>query len=249
MHRDVKPANVLLARDDDHAYLSDFGLMRALDPQVPLTDSGRWMGTVDFAAPEQLERRARRRALGRLLAGLRALRRADGRAAVPARDRHRDDARPPAATRAPRPSASGAPASFDRVIARALAKEPADRYPSAGDLGRAALAAARGEHVTESERTVAVGPAAPDGGAERRRRQRWSPPAAAQPGPDPGRRGLDPGAGADPRATRCPGAGRSRRRAAARRAAPSSRLGRRGLLAALALPLAGIATVAVAHAR
>ena len=47
-------------------------------------------------------------------------------------------------------------------MARALAKEPEDRYPSAGDLGRAALAAARGEPVTESERSVAVGPAAPE---------------------------------------------------------------------------------------
>ena len=47
-------------------------------------------------------------------------------------------------------------------MARALAKDPERRYPSAGDLGRAALAAARGEPVTESERSVAVGPAAPD---------------------------------------------------------------------------------------
>jgi len=61
----------------------------------------------------------------------------------------------------PRPSSLGAPAEFDRVLARALAKSPDDRYPSAGDLGRAALAAARGEPVTESERSVAVGPAAP----------------------------------------------------------------------------------------
>ena len=53
VHRDVKPANVLLA-GDDHAYLGDFGLMRALDPDAPLTDTGDWMGTVDFAAPEQL---------------------------------------------------------------------------------------------------------------------------------------------------------------------------------------------------
>jgi serine/threonine-protein kinase len=62
----------------------------------------------------------------------------------------------------PRPSHHGARSEFDRVVARALAKDPADRYPSAGDLGRAALAAARGEAVTESERSVAVGPAAPD---------------------------------------------------------------------------------------
>jgi ketosteroid isomerase-like protein len=67
---------------------------------------------------------------------------------------HLHDAPPPSSER-------GAPREFDRVIARALAKAPEDRYPSAGDLGRAALAAARGEPVTESERSVAVGPAAP----------------------------------------------------------------------------------------
>ena len=59
------------------------------------------------------------------------------------------------------PSERGAAREFDRVIARALAKDPEQRYPSAGDLGRAALAAARGEPVTESERSVAVGSAAP----------------------------------------------------------------------------------------
>ena len=47
------------------------------------------------------------------------------------------------------------------MIARALAKRPADRYPSAGDLARAARAAAEGRPVTESERMVARGDAAP----------------------------------------------------------------------------------------
>ena len=47
------------------------------------------------------------------------------------------------------------------MIERALAKAPGDRYPSAGDLGRAALAAAGARPVTGSERTVARGAAAP----------------------------------------------------------------------------------------
>src|SRR3954452_14942709 len=55
----------------------------------------------------------------------------------------------------------GVPAGFDPVIRRALAKDPDERYPSAGALGRAALAAA-GEAVSEQpERQVARGPAAP----------------------------------------------------------------------------------------
>ncbi|HEV7363835.1 MAG TPA: DUF4440 domain-containing protein, partial [Solirubrobacteraceae bacterium] len=74
----------------------------------------------------------------------------------------------------PRPSqAAGVPQEFDAVVARALAKRPADRYPSAGDLGRAAAAAARGERVTEVEQSVARGPAAPP------------PPPPPLPAPEP----------------------------------------------------------------
>ncbi len=158
VHRDVKPANVLIA--GDHAYLGDFGLTRMLSSEEQLTETGQWLGTTDFSSPEQLQgehvdARAYIYSLGCVLHAALLGDPPFPRSTVPATLlAHLSD--PP-----PRPSERGAPQGFDRVMARALAKDPADRYPSAGDLGRAALAAARGEPVTESERSVAIGPAAP----------------------------------------------------------------------------------------
>jgi len=160
VHRDVKPANVLLA--DDHAYLSDFGLTRLAGSDTELTGSGQWIGTVEYCSPEQLQgrhtdARADVYSLGCVLfaalTGAPPFSQGTVTATLLA---HLHD--PP-----PMPSSFGAPREFDRVIRRALAKRPEDRYLSAGDLGRAALAAARGEPVTESERSVAMGSAAPDG--------------------------------------------------------------------------------------
>jgi hypothetical protein len=158
VHRDVKPANVLLA--GDHAYLSDFGLTRLAGSDTQLTESGQWVGTVEYCAPEHLRgERADARAdvysLGCVLFAALTGKPPFAQGTVPATMlAHLHD--PP-----PLPSERGAPWEFDRVVARALAKDPRDRYPSAGDLGRAALAAAHGEPITESERSVAVGPAAP----------------------------------------------------------------------------------------
>ena len=172
VHRDVKPANVLIA--GDHAYLGDFGLTRLLSSEEQLTETGQWLGTTDFSSPEQLQgeridARADIYSLGCVLHAALLGGPPFPRSTVPATLlAHLHD--PP-----PRPSERGAPEGFDRVMARALAKHPADRYPSAGDLGRAALAAARGEPVTESERSVAVGPAAPDAPA---RNGHASPPTA-----------------------------------------------------------------------
>jgi serine/threonine-protein kinase len=159
VHRDVKPGNVLLEHTG-RVYLSDFGLTRLEGGGGDLTETGRWIGTVDYASPEQLEggrtdARSDVYALGCVLFAALTGRAPFSRPTVPGvMAAHLDE--PP-----PRPSEHGAPEAFDRVIARALAKAPADRYPSAGDLGRAALAAARGQPVTDAERSVARGEAAP----------------------------------------------------------------------------------------
>ncbi len=161
VHRDVKPANVLLA--GDHAYLSDFGLTRFAGSDTELTGSGQWIGTVEYCSPEQLQgertdARADVYSLGCVLFAALCGKPPFSQGTVTSTMlSHLHD--PP-----PLPSSFGAPREFDRVITRALAKRPEDRYPSTGDLGRAALGAARGEPVTESERSVAVGSAAPEHG-------------------------------------------------------------------------------------
>jgi serine/threonine-protein kinase len=158
VHRDVKPANVLIA--GEHVYLSDFGITRMQEADTQITDSGGWVGTVDFMSPEHLsgeptDARSDVYALGCVLyttlTGSPPFRRRTVPATITA---HLHE--PP-----PRPSATpGVPPAFDAVVARALAKDPAARYASAGDLGRAALAAATGEPVGAPHGSVARGEAA-----------------------------------------------------------------------------------------
>jgi predicted Ser/Thr protein kinase len=159
VHRDVKPANVLIAAQ--HVYLSDFGITRSQAADTRLTESGEWIGTVDFMAPEHLRSEATDArsdvyalacVLHAALTGTPPFRRPTVAATITA---HMHD--PP-----PRPSETpGVPAAFDAIVARALAKGPVDRYPSAGDLGRAALAASAGEAAAAPRGSVARGEAAP----------------------------------------------------------------------------------------
>ncbi|MEX2406546.1 MAG: protein kinase, partial [Actinomycetota bacterium] len=57
VHRDVKPANILIATDEgeEHVYLSDFGLSKHASSRSGLTKTGTFMGTVDYVAPEQIQ--------------------------------------------------------------------------------------------------------------------------------------------------------------------------------------------------
>jgi hypothetical protein len=163
VHRDVKPANVLLTGGDhdEHAYITDFGVARNVATNSGLTQTGRFVGTLDYVAPEQIsgaeiDARVDVYALGcllfKLLTGEVPFPR-DGEAAR--LYAHLNDPPP-----APSLFAQRVPMALDDVAIRAMSKAPEDRYPSAGDLGRAAQAALRGEQVTAPERTVATGAAA-----------------------------------------------------------------------------------------
>lgn len=140
LHRDVKPANFLLSHDDERVFLADFGIARALDETVGLTQTGMVMASVAYAAPEGLageniDHRADVYSLGcslyRMLTSTSPFARSGGMAAVAAA--HLTEAPPRPTTKVP-----GLPVAFDAVIAKAMAKNPNDRYRSAGELAAAA---------------------------------------------------------------------------------------------------------------
>src|SRR5215218_6834179 len=138
VHRDVKPANVMVA-DSGQVYLTDFGLTKVLDASTGLTHTGQLLGTVDYVAPEQIEGRpVDGRADVYSLGGL-AYRAITG--SVPF-DRPGGVARlwahlnvPAPSLRAKRPDA---PRALDAAIRKALAKSPEERFATAGAFALAA---------------------------------------------------------------------------------------------------------------
>jgi serine/threonine protein kinase len=167
LHRDVKPGNVLLdgPPETGTAYLTDFGLSKHVGSLSGLTRTGRWVGTVDYAAPEQLQAMEVDRRVDVYAFGCVLYEALTGE--VPferARELQRMIAHigePPPAVSALRPAA----APFDPVVQRAMAKDPGDRFESAGALARAAqeAAAACGDEPPPADGTEARGrPAAGD---------------------------------------------------------------------------------------
>ena len=161
VHRDVKPAERAdRLEGEEHAYLTDFGLTKHAAAVSGFTRTGVFVGTPDFAAPEQIrgeraDARADVYALGAVL--FHAL---TGQVPFPA-TRAGEDVRAP---QRPVPSATalapGTPVGLDVVVATAMAKDPDARHDSAGDLARAAWSALQGDVAPALMGTVATGEAA-----------------------------------------------------------------------------------------
>lgn len=142
VHRDVKPANILLTRDPLHAFLTDFGIAKQLRAEEDPTLTTTWIGTVDYLAPEVADG-AQASSMSDIYALAGVLYFCIS-GSVPF-DLANDAAKLRAHAEAPPPSVSatapGTSADINAVIARGMAKQPADRYPSAGDLAEAAARA------------------------------------------------------------------------------------------------------------
>jgi serine/threonine protein kinase len=177
LHRDVKPANILLTKpaagEPERVLLADFGIAKALDDVAGLTATGMFHGSLQYAAPEQLDAsttldaRADQYALGCTLYHL-----LTGSVPFPG---HTTEQLMHAHLHLPAPlpgqnpavAQTGMPGAMDGVIQRALAKDRTHRYPTCAAL------AADAQHALDSpsvEATVAR-PAGPSPAATRSKRK------------------------------------------------------------------------------
>jgi serine/threonine protein kinase len=159
VHRDIKPANILVVRSDgprriEHVYLSDFGITKRSASRSGVTGTGVFVGTLEYAAPEQFEGTA----LGpptdvysagcvlfECLVGEPPFRREQDAAVMYA---HLHD--PPPSASAQRPELPG---GVDQVIEKAMAKRPVDRFATAGELAAAFKGATTGDRLPPLKRT------------------------------------------------------------------------------------------------
>jgi len=155
VHRDVKPANILVA-GDDRAYLSDFGVVKDLASNGR-TRTGSFVGTIEYCAPEQIEGGAvdgrtdvyaLACVLHEALTGEPPFHRPSEVAILNAHLH----APPPKLTRA----APDLPPALEPVIAKALSKSPLDRYATCAEFAAAARAAAAERRVHRRRLAVSL---------------------------------------------------------------------------------------------
>ncbi|HUK70183.1 MAG TPA: protein kinase [Streptosporangiaceae bacterium] len=190
VHRDVKPANMLLDATGGgrraHVYLSDFGLSKQALAAADLTSAGQFLGTLDYVAPEQIEGRpvdgradlyALACAAFEMLCGTPPFER-DQRMAV----LWAQLSEPPPALTGRRPDL---PAAVDQVMAKALAKAPADRYALCMDFAIAlseACGVGTGDAAVPNVRPSPAAPRTTGGATPRAGAGRSGRDPAAHPG-------------------------------------------------------------------
>ena len=166
IHRDVKPANILLANNNDgvsgHVYLCDFGLAKQVGSSSGLTGTGAVIGTIDYMAPEQIREdivdgRADVYSLGcvvyHLLTGHAPF---QGSAAKVMWSHLNEQVQPVS-------ESASIPPATDGVLAKALAKDPLERYQDCGHLVHDLRAALSGSSLNPLPGSPASGyhPSAP----------------------------------------------------------------------------------------
>ena len=156
VHRDVKPGNILLAKDGT-VKVTDFGIARAWDDSQELTRTGAVMGTATYFSPEQAQgapadERSDVYALGVVLYEM-----LTGRPPFMG-DSPMSVAFQHVSTEAPPPSSLNpdVPKSLDAVVAKALRKDPAGRYQSAEEMRQDLVSVLRGEDVANPPASAPV---------------------------------------------------------------------------------------------
>jgi len=137
IHRDVKPANILIERPSERAYLTDFGVVKETSSRG-LTKTGYFLGTFEYAAPEQIEGREVDRRTDVYALGCVLYESLTAEAPFGAKTEgsviHAHLIDPPPKATAKRPDL---PAAINDVIAIAMAKAMEERYATCGELVRA----------------------------------------------------------------------------------------------------------------
>jgi serine/threonine-protein kinase len=130
VHRDVKPQNVLM-NGDGRAKVTDFGIARSLDVKHGMTQTGTVLGTSDYIAPEQAQGQQVSAQTDVYSLGVVLYELLTGEVPFPGENfvavamRHINEAPPSARERRP-----DVPPRLDAALQRAMAKDPADRFPS-----------------------------------------------------------------------------------------------------------------------
>jgi Protein kinase domain len=241
IHRDIKPQNILVG-EGDHAYLADFGLIKAPD-EVRLTGTGQFMGTIDYVAPEQIQGDPATGASDCYALTAVLVECLTGQVPFPTQS---EAATLHAHVTAPPPKVSernpALPPALDAVIARGMAKDPAARPGSTTELVRAAQAAIAGATRLTLDDTAPralrdAGPAQATTAYQTAPR----PGAGTAPPATPSAQAPSPPPPADP--TVVAAAGTEQRPAPATPPGPASRRG--GSAALVLLAVAAVAAIAI----